>query len=201
MILLEFWRHKVEFLGHVINANGIQVDPAKIKAIAKWEIPRSPTEVRRKENVVANALSRKEHEKPERVRTLRLELQIDLMEQIKKAQKQAIKDNQISKEKRNDTIDSLVKGDEDILRLGNRIWVPIVDELGERIMNEAHRSKYMMHPGSDKMHQNLKPNYWWNGMKRDIALYVAKSLTCLQVKAEHQKPSGLLQQPELPVWK
>ncbi|GJQ95279.1 putative reverse transcriptase domain-containing protein [Tanacetum coccineum] len=43
--------------------------------------------------------------------------------------------------------------------------------------------------------------YWWPGMKKDIAEYVSKCLTCLKVKAEHQRPSGLLQQPEIPVWK
>ncbi|XP_076903210.1 uncharacterized protein LOC143558212 [Bidens hawaiensis] len=100
----------------------------------------------RKANVVAGALSRKEHEKPKRVRALRLELQIDLIEQIKRAQKKAIEENQISEEKRNGTIDSLVKGDDEILRLGTRIWVPKIEDLRERIMNEAHRSKYMMHP-------------------------------------------------------
>ncbi|XP_076933094.1 uncharacterized protein LOC143598882 [Bidens hawaiensis] len=150
--------------------------------------------VTRKANVVADAVSRKEHEKPKRVRALRLELQIDLITQIKEAQKKAIEENQISEEKRNDTIDSLVKGDDNVLRLGNRIWVPKIDGLRERIMSEAHRSKYMMHPGSDKMYQNLKPNYWWNGMKKDIALYVAKCLTCLQVKAKHQKPSDIVQE-------
>ncbi|XP_076937258.1 uncharacterized protein LOC143604756 [Bidens hawaiensis] len=113
-----------------------------------------------------------------------------LIEEVKKAQKKAIEENQISEEKRNGTIDSLVKGDDDILRLGNRIWVPNVDELREKIMSEAHHSKHMMHPGSDKMYQNLKLDYWWNGMKKDIALYIAKCLTCLQIKAEHQKPSG-----------
>ncbi|GJX03608.1 reverse transcriptase domain-containing protein [Tanacetum coccineum] len=43
--------------------------------------------------------------------------------------------------------------------------------------------------------------YWWPGMKRDIAIYVSKCLTCSKVKAEHQRPSGLLQQPEIPEWK
>ncbi|GKA57918.1 putative reverse transcriptase domain-containing protein [Tanacetum coccineum] len=43
--------------------------------------------------------------------------------------------------------------------------------------------------------------YWWLGMKKDIAVYVSKCLTCLKVKAEHQRLSGLLQQPEIPEWK
>ena len=85
--------------------------------------------------------------------------------------------------------------------MNTRIWVPITGNLRKTILEEAHKSKYAMHPGCDKMYKNLRSNYWWIGMKKDIALYVAKCLTCSQVKAEHQKPSGLLQQLELPVWK
>nr|GEX23780.1 putative reverse transcriptase domain-containing protein [Tanacetum cinerariifolium] len=51
------------------------------------------------------------------------------------------------------------------------------------------------------MYQDLKLLYWWPNMKAYIATYVSKCLTCTNVKAEHQKPSGLLQQPEIPVWK
>ncbi|GJV29108.1 putative reverse transcriptase domain-containing protein [Tanacetum coccineum] len=65
----------------------------------------------------------------------------------------------------------------------------------------SHKSKYSIHPGSDKMYQDLKPLYWWPNMKADIATYVSKCLTYAKVKAEHQKPSGLLQQPGIPVWK
>ncbi|GKG03801.1 putative reverse transcriptase domain-containing protein, partial [Tanacetum coccineum] len=65
------------------------------------------------------------------------------------------------------------------------------------IMHESHKSKYSIHPGSDKMYQDLKPLYWWPNMKADIATYVSKCLTCTKVKAEHQKPCGLLQQPEI----
>ncbi|GJW04461.1 putative reverse transcriptase domain-containing protein [Tanacetum coccineum] len=68
-------------------------------------------------------------------------------------------------------------------------------------MHESHKSKYSIHPGSDKMYQDLKPLYRWPNMKADITTYVGKCLTYAKVKAEHQKPSGLLQQPEIPVWK
>ncbi|GKA27828.1 putative reverse transcriptase domain-containing protein [Tanacetum coccineum] len=69
------------------------------------------------------------------------------------------------------------------------------------IMLESHKSKYSVYPGSDKMYHDLKKLYWWPNMRADIATYVSKCLTCAKVKAEHQKPSGLLQQPEIPVWK
>ncbi|GJX37743.1 reverse transcriptase domain-containing protein [Tanacetum coccineum] len=68
-------------------------------------------------------------------------------------------------------------------------------------MHESHKSKYSIHPGSEKMYQDMKKLYWWPNMKADIATYVSKCLTCARVKAEHQRPSGLLLQPEIPEWK
>ena len=68
-------------------------------------------------------------------------------------------------------------------------------------MEEAHFSAYSIHPGSAKMYHNLKDTYWWNGMKRDIADFVSKCLTCQQVKLEHQRPSRMLQQLPILEWK
>nr|GEZ71693.1 reverse transcriptase domain-containing protein [Tanacetum cinerariifolium] len=62
-------------------------------------------------------------------------------------------------------------------------------------------SKYSIHPGSDKMYQDIKKIYWWPNMKANIATYVSKCLTCARVKAEHQRPSGLLVQPVILEWK
>nr|GEY01130.1 putative reverse transcriptase domain-containing protein [Tanacetum cinerariifolium] len=69
------------------------------------------------------------------------------------------------------------------------------------IMQESHKSKYSIHLGSDKMYQDLKKLYWWPNRKAIIAEYVGKCLTCSRVKAECQKPSGLLIQPDIPTWK
>ncbi|GJR48355.1 putative reverse transcriptase domain-containing protein [Tanacetum coccineum] len=68
-------------------------------------------------------------------------------------------------------------------------------------MDEAHKSKYSVHPGADKMYYDLRDRYWWPSMKKDIAVYVSKCLTCLKVKAEHKRLYGLLQKPEIPKWK
>ncbi|GKD32239.1 putative reverse transcriptase domain-containing protein, partial [Tanacetum coccineum] len=87
------------------------------------------------------------------------------------------------------------------LCLNNRSWLPCHSDLRTLIMHESHKSKYYVHPGSDKMYQEMKQLYWWPNMKADIATYVSKCLTCLKVKAEHQKPSGLLVQHEIPQWK
>ncbi|GJV61047.1 putative reverse transcriptase domain-containing protein [Tanacetum coccineum] len=85
--------------------------------------------------------------------------------------------------------------------LKGRVWLPLFGGLRGLIMLESHKSKYSIYPGSDKMYHDLRKLYWWPNMKADIATYVSKCLTCAKVKAEHQKPSGLLQQPEIPVWK
>ncbi|GJT71354.1 putative reverse transcriptase domain-containing protein, partial [Tanacetum coccineum] len=66
------------------------------------------------------------------------------------------------------------------------------------ILEEAHASRYSVHPRADKMYYDLKDMYWLPGMKKDIAIYVSKCQTCSKVKAEHQRPSGLLLQPEIP---
>ncbi|GJW27757.1 zinc finger, CCHC-type containing protein [Tanacetum coccineum] len=68
-------------------------------------------------------------------------------------------------------------------------------------MDEAHKSMYSIHLRADKMYHDLRDVYWWPGMKKDVAIYFSKCLTCSKVKAEHQRPSGLLQQPEIPKWK
>ncbi|GJT80916.1 putative reverse transcriptase domain-containing protein [Tanacetum coccineum] len=87
------------------------------------------------------------------------------------------------------------------LCLNGRSWLPCYGDLRTVIMHESHKSKYSIHPGSDKMYQDMKKLYWWPNMKADIATYVNKCLTCAKVKAEHQRPSGLLVQPKIPEWK
>ncbi|MCF8701904.1 hypothetical protein L3054_11000 [Corynebacterium sp. MC-10] len=82
-----------------------------------------------------------------------------------------------------------------------RLCVPDVSGLRQQILGEAHCARYSVHPGSTKMYHDLKCGYWWDGMKRDIAKYVAQCPNCQQVKVEHQKPGGLLQEFEIPTWK
>ncbi|GJZ49549.1 putative reverse transcriptase domain-containing protein [Tanacetum coccineum] len=82
-----------------------------------------------------------------------------------------------------------------------RIYIPFQSNVKELLLEEAHKSKYSIHPGATKMYLDLKKNYWWPGMKRDCVKCVEKCLTCLKVKAEHQKPYGKIQPLEIPVWK
>ncbi|GKA62868.1 putative reverse transcriptase domain-containing protein [Tanacetum coccineum] len=71
--------------------------------------------------------------------------------------------------------------------LKNRSWIPCFGNLRALIMHESHKSKYSIHPGSDKMYQDLKKLYWWPNMKAEITTYVSKCMTCAKVKAEYQK--------------
>ncbi|XP_070035064.1 uncharacterized protein [Nicotiana tomentosiformis] len=93
--------------------------------------------------------------------------------------------------------DMIVESD-GILRMGDRLCVTNVDRLRHSILEEAHNSRYIIHLGSTKMYHDLKQFYWWEVMKKDVANFVSNCLTCQQVKVEHQRPAGLLQQIEIP---
>ncbi|RVW80448.1 Transposon Ty3-I Gag-Pol polyprotein, partial [Vitis vinifera] len=90
---------------------------------------------------------------------------------------------------------------DEILRFGTRLCVPNDEDLRRELLEEAHCSKFAIHPGGTKMYKDLRQNYWWSGMKRDIAQFVAQCLVCQQVKAEHQRPAGSLQPLVIPEWK
>ncbi|GKB23638.1 putative reverse transcriptase domain-containing protein [Tanacetum coccineum] len=193
----EFWSQEVHFLGHVVNHNGIHVDPSKIEAVKNWKSPTTPCEIRSflgkwielfsdykceirhhpgKANVVADALSRKERS-------------------------EAFKEENAPAERLHGLDQQMERKEDESLYFMDRIWVSLVGGVRTIIMDEAHKTRYSVHLGADKMYHDLRDMYWWPGMRRDIATYVSKCLTCSKVKAKHQRPSGLLQQPEIPEWK
>ena len=90
---------------------------------------------------------------------------------------------------------------ESIWRYHGRKCVPEEGDLQKRILEEAHKSEFTIHPGINKMYQDLKKMFWWPGMKVDVARLVNKCLVCQKVKIEHQKPAGMLQHLEIPEWK
>ncbi|GJY05825.1 putative reverse transcriptase domain-containing protein [Tanacetum coccineum] len=154
-----------------------------------------------KANVVADALSRKDRE-PIRVRSLVMTVHTNLPERILNAQTNAMKEENVKAENLGRLIKPIFEARSDGIQcFEGRIWLPLFGGLRDLIMHESHKSKYSIHPGSDKMYQDLKKLYWWPNMKAEIATYVSKCLTCAKVKAEQQKPSSLLQQPEIPEWK
>ncbi|GJT75791.1 putative reverse transcriptase domain-containing protein [Tanacetum coccineum] len=124
-----------------------------------------------------------------------------MREGIQVAQSEALRQENILMENLHGLDQQMEKKEGKSLYFMDRIWVPLIGDVRTIIMDEAHKSKYSVHPGADKMYYDLRDRYWWPGMKRDIATYVSKCLTCSKVKAEHQRPSGLLQQPEIPEWK
>ncbi|GJT63595.1 putative reverse transcriptase domain-containing protein [Tanacetum coccineum] len=286
----EFWLREVQFLGHVINGNGIHVDPSKIEAVKNWKAPRTLTEVcsflglagyyrRFIENFskIAKSLTILTQkcktfdwgeEQELAFQTLKdklcnapvlalpdgpkdfvvycdasgIGLGCVLMQRGKVI---AYASRQLKIHKKNYTTHDL--------ELGVRRWIElfsdydceiryhpgkanvVADALSrkERVKPKRVRAMNMilqsiikdrilvaqkevvdesagLQKGLDemieqrratKMYYDLRDKYWWPRMKKDIAEYVSKCLTCLKVKAEHQRPSSLLQQPEIPVWK
>ncbi|GJU08285.1 putative reverse transcriptase domain-containing protein [Tanacetum coccineum] len=293
----DFWLSKVQFLDHVIDSEGLHVDPTKIESIKDWASPKTPTEIHQfleaafqllkqklcsapilalpegsenfvvycdashkglgavlmqrekviayasrqlkvheknytthdlslvhlanildqkemniegkdcwfrllsdydceiryhpgKANVVADALSRKERSKPLRVRALVMTIGLNLPKQILSAQSEARKEENFINEDLRGMINKLEPRADGTLCLNNRSWIPCLGDLRALIMHESHKSKYSIHPGSDKMYQDLKKLYWWPNMKAEIATYVSKCLTCAKVKIEYQKPSA-----------
>ncbi|GKA04427.1 putative reverse transcriptase domain-containing protein [Tanacetum coccineum] len=250
----EFWLQEVHFLGHVVNNNGIHVDPRKIEAIVKpltllpqknqkyeWGMEQEEAfhtlkcnlcnalilslpdgaedfigycnasnqglecvlmqrgkvivyaslKLKSEANVVAYALSRKERGKPKRVRALSMMIQSGIKEKLLAAQSEATKEENAPVEMLRSLDQQMEnKGDEGLYFM-DRIWVPLIGNVRTMIMDEAHAARYSIHPGADKMYYYLRDMYWWPNMKRDIATYVSKCLTCSKVKAEHQRPSVL----------
>ncbi|KAL5560967.1 hypothetical protein UlMin_030714 [Ulmus minor] len=88
-----------------------------------------------------------------------------------------------------------------ILSLKGRICIPEDEELRNQLLTEAHTTPYSVHPGATKMYKDMKKAFWWSGLKKDVASYVAKCLVCQKIKAEHQRPAGILQPIEIPEWK
>nr|GEX90660.1 hypothetical protein [Tanacetum cinerariifolium] len=284
----DFWLESVHFLGHVIDSDGVHVDPAKVEAIRNWSAPTTPMKVRqflglagyyrrfiegfsliskplskltqknKKKKVIAYASRQlKKHEENYMTHDLELgavvfalrlwrhylygtkctvytdhkSLQYILdQKEFNTRQRRWIEllsdyDCEICyhPDKGNVVADALSRKDRELLRvrslvmtvhnnLPEKILEAQTKEMKEEnvkaenlgrdmIMHESHKSKYSSHPGLDKMYQDLKKFYWWSNMKADIATFVSKCLTCAKVKVEHQKPSGLLQQPEIPEWK
>jgi hypothetical protein len=93
------------------------------------------------------------------------------------------------------------KDDQGIIWFNDRIVVPKDAEVRQQILDEAHLSRYSIHPGSTKMYQDLKQHYWWTKMKIEITRYVARCDTCRRVKAVHMKTAGPLQSSPIPAWK
>ena len=72
------------------------------------------------------------------------------------------------------------------------VVVPKEGSLREKILEEAHKGKFTIHPRITKMYKDLKKMYWWLGMKKDVASFVSRCLVCQKVKIEHKKKTFVL---------
>ena len=178
-----------------------------------------------KANVAADALSRKistnlacvitkQRELLEELRRLDIEVlvhsgggilaqlnvQPTLVDKIKAAQRNDLEFEKIRSEVEKGLSPEFVIQD-DALRCGTTLCVPNVAEPKKEIMDESHRSPYIIHPRNTKIYKDLRDFYWWNNMKREVAEYVSQSHACQQVKIEHKKPTGILQPPHIPEWR
>jgi hypothetical protein len=122
-----------------------------------------------------------------------MEVSSNLLEEIQKGQVENEKVQEIKCNIKEEKSPSFLEDEECVLWYKGRISVPNVKELTDKILREAHESAYPIHPGGNKMNHDLKATYWWYGMKRDVAEYVALCDTYRQIKNEHQRPAGLLQ--------
>jgi hypothetical protein len=115
-----------------------------------------------------------------------VELEPTLEQDIRKGQKDDEKINEI----RQLIIDG--KGPyfhedaEGLVWFKDRLFVPDIKSIRELILKEAHETTYSIHPSSEKMYLHLKKRFWWYGMKREIAEYVARYDSCQSIKAKHQ---------------
>jgi hypothetical protein len=173
-----------------------------------------------KANVVADALSRRSHLNMLATRELlpefyiefeklnlgwvpntevvEMEVEATLEQDIRKGQLEDAKIQEIKEQIKEDKALGFSIDDQETLRYKKCICVPELKEIRESILYEAHDSAYSIHPGSTKMYHDLKSRYSWYGMKRAIAKYVALCDNYQRVKAERQRPAGLLHPLKIP---
>ncbi|GJW27176.1 putative reverse transcriptase domain-containing protein [Tanacetum coccineum] len=200
---LKLWRHYLygtkctvftdhKSLQHILNQKELNMRQRRwLELLSDYdcEIRYHP----RKANVVADALSRKEWSKP-----LRTEVQKPENIKHKDVGGMLVENSKDPKKFRTEKLEPRADG---TLCFNGRSWLPCYGDLRTVIMYESHKSKYSIHLGSEKMYQDMKKLYWWPNMKANIATYVSKCLICAKVKAKHQRPSGLLVQPDISQWR
>jgi hypothetical protein len=119
-------------------------------------------------------------------KAMEMEVGSSLLQEIERGQLEDEKVQEIKRNIREEKLSGFSEDDEGVLWYKGSICAPNIKELKDKILREAHESAYSIHPGGNKMYHDLKATYWWYGMKRDVAEYVALCDTCQQVKAEHQ---------------
>ncbi|GKE33073.1 putative reverse transcriptase domain-containing protein [Tanacetum coccineum] len=179
----EFWLREVQFLGHMINGGGIDVDHSKIEAVKNWKAPRTPSKENEFQtlkdrlcNVPVLALPDGPEEFVVYCDASSLRLGCVLMQRgklsikckILVAQKEACDESAGLRRGLDEMIERRSDG---ALYYLDQIWVPLKGDVRTLIMDEPHKSKYSVYPGADKMYYDLRDRYLWPEMKKDIAVY------------------------------
>ncbi|KAJ9546624.1 hypothetical protein OSB04_019167 [Centaurea solstitialis] len=115
----------------------------------------------------------------------------DALNLVRRAQEEASMEENQNKERVRGQLPLMVRDSRGLLTRHGRVWVPLAGGARQTLLEEAHKSKYSIHPGATKMYRDLRVDYWWPGMKREVARFVESCLTCLKVKAEHQRPHDM----------
>nr|GEU41523.1 hypothetical protein [Tanacetum cinerariifolium] len=187
--------------GHVINGNGIHVDPSKIEAVKNWKAPRTSIEVcsflglagyyreeqestfQTLKDKLSNAPVLALSDGPEDLvrRWIKLFSDYDCEIRYHPGKANVVADPLSRKEREVvDEFAGLQKGLDEMIEHRSdgtlyyldQIWVPLKGEMRNLIMDKAHKSKYSVHPGANKIYYDLRDRYWWPGMTKDIAEYV-----------------------------
>ena len=135
------------------------------------------------------------------IRCSTLTISSDFLNSVRERQLLDISLNKVREQLGLEEATDFVLGNDGILRFRGRVCVPIDVEVKRLILEEGHKSRLSLHPGMTKMYQDLKEAFWWQGIKKDVTQFVSACLTCQKAKMEHQRPSGMIQPLEIPVWK
>ncbi|GJS72995.1 putative reverse transcriptase domain-containing protein [Tanacetum coccineum] len=214
----DFWIHIVQFFGHLIDSQGLHVDPAKIEAVKNWTSPTTPTEIRQFSGLagyyrrfiegfskIAKSLTELTQENKKYILGEDQELAFQLLNRsFGKLTILALPEGTTILFVYCDAYLKHILDQKELNMRQRRLLELLADYDCEiryhprktNVVADALRQKERIKPLQD-----LKKLYWWPNMKAIIAEYVGKCLTCSRVKAECQKPSGLLVQPDIPMWK
>ena len=124
-----------------------------------------------------------------------------VLDTIREAQVEAMRPENRKRERVIGQISEFIADSWGLMTFPRQIWVPFEGGARAILMEEAHRSRFSIQPGDTKMYLDLKRDYWWPCIKRDVAWFVERCLTWRRVKVEHQCPHSKLQPLEVPQWK
>jgi hypothetical protein len=109
---------------------------------------------------------------------MEMEVGSNLLQEIWKGQVEDEKVQEIKHNIKDEMSSGFLEDEEGVLWYKRRVCMPNIMELQDKILHDAHESAYSIHPGGNKMYHDIKATYWWYGMKKDVAEYVALSNTC-----------------------